>query len=225
MRQYLRGFVQRDDTGGTGDGLITVVAATEGRKADGIDLRMDTLDLGRFQANPVIMYGHDYFGRDSLPIGRAEETVVDSSRLLERLRFDAADPFAATVDRKMRDGFLNAVSIGFDAHDIGEDGVPARWELFETSVVPLPLDADALVESGRGRRHLALARLLDAGRAGKVLSGRNQTLVEDAIAALTALLEAAAAAKEDQADEADDEGRGRRPRLDSARARLLAARY
>ncbi|WP_154697077.1 HK97 family phage prohead protease [Lentzea guizhouensis] len=159
-RVWLRGFAVRADDGTTAEeGPIPFVAANEGRMADGIDLRMDTADLARFAANPVVMYGHDYWGRQALPIGRAPTTRVDGTQLLTDLEFDLDDPFAADVDRKIRRGYLNAVSIGFSAYDIGTDGVPARWELFEISVVPLPMDPGATAADGRdGRSALTLAR-------------------------------------------------------------------
>lgn len=141
------GHVLRADP--DGDGPIRFVAATEGRKADGLDLRMDSVDLERFLANPVIGYGHDYFGRESLPIGRAEDTFVDGSRLLMDVIFDSRDDFAATVERKVRQGFISAMSVGFKVDGVDEHGVPDSWELFESSVVPIPLDAKALAESPR----------------------------------------------------------------------------
>lgn len=207
-RVYLRGYAVRDteDT----DGPVPFVLATEGRKADGLDLRMDTLDLERFTANPVLMYGHDYWGREALPIGRVDDPKTDGGRLLGGLVFDRNDDFAVKVEHKIRNRFLNAVSVGFDAHDIGQDGVPARWELFETSVVPLPMDPDATADDGRS---LALARALNDVRAGKVLSTKNITLVEDAIAALSALMESAA--------KPDDEDDGRT--APSTVSRLAAA--
>ncbi len=146
---YLRGFAERADNA-PGDGPIRFVIATEGRKADGIDLRMDRLSLDRYLANPVVMYGHDYWGRESLPIGRAENVHVDGDRLLADAVFDLDDPFAAQVDRKYRGGYLNAVSVGFDLRGFDNaTGVPDSWELLEFSAVPIPLDPDALVESGR----------------------------------------------------------------------------
>lgn len=149
---YSRAYVDRDAT--TTGGPIRFVAATEGPKGDGIDLRMGGADLRRFRANPVVGYGHCYWGRNDLPIGRADNTLVDGDQLLMDVVFDTADEFAATVDRKYRDGFLNAVSIGFDVHE-WEDGqrntrVATQWELFELSAVPLPMDGKAVVESGRG---------------------------------------------------------------------------
>ncbi|WP_033818889.1 hypothetical protein [Kitasatospora sp. MBT63] len=186
-RVYLRGYALRA-ADAKPDGPVPFVLATEGRKADGLDLRMNTLDLARYQANPVLGYGHSYWGRDGLPIGRVDNARPDGDRLLGDLVFDPDDDFAVRVERKVRAGFLNAVSVGFDAHDIGRDGVPARWELFETSVVPLPMDPDAVMDA-EGR---ALARALGDVRAGKVLSAKNKGLVQAAVDALTALMDAAA---------------------------------
>ncbi|MFE2106646.1 hypothetical protein ACFXAF_12375, partial [Kitasatospora sp. NPDC059463] len=69
-RHYLRGYAVRAADGSAESGPIPFVLATAGRKADGIDLRMDTLDLARYLSNPVLGYGHAYWGRDGLPIGR-----------------------------------------------------------------------------------------------------------------------------------------------------------
>lgn len=182
-------------------GPLRFVIATEGRKADGLDLRMDRLDLDRYRSNPVIQPQHDW---RAWPIGRGENVEVRDGSLLADAVFDLDDPVGAEVDRKYRGRFLNAVSVGFDVHNLDEQtGMPERWELLEFSAVTIPLDADALVESGRMARALALTEEL---RAGKVLSSKNQTLVEEAIGALQSLLEAAkkADADEEQDDDPDD---------------------
>lgn len=201
-RRYLRGFVLRADDAATADeaaaGPLRIVAATAGMKGDGLNLTMDGADLARFEANPVVGYGHSYWGRDGLPIGRSEKTWIDGDRLLMDIGFDQADDFATTVERKYRGGYMNAFSIGFDVWDIGDDGVPAGWELFEVSAVPLPMDPNAVVESGRDGE-LALVRALDSLRAGAVLSKANRKLVTDAVTALNALLDAAGATQEDDA--------------------------
>jgi hypothetical protein len=142
-RQYVRGHIERGDGQ---DSPIRFVAATEGRKADGLDLRMERLDLDRFTANPIIGYGHDYYGRGELPIGRATDMKVDSGRLLATVEFDQGDQFATEVERKVRGGFLNSVSVGFAAKSVDRDGAPESWELHEISVVPIPLDPAATAE-------------------------------------------------------------------------------
>lgn len=218
-RVYLRGYALRADDGTADeDGPIPFVLATEGRKADGLDLQMSTLDLERYRSNPVLGYGHSYWGRDGLPIGRVDDPRVDGGRLLGGLVFDRDDDFAAKVERKIRNRFMNAVSVGFDAHDIDQAGVPRRWELFETSVVPLPLDPDAVGEDGRDGE-LALARALAGMRAGAVLSKANKRLVSNAVRALNELLDAAGG----EGDDEDDDGRKALSDAERAELELLRA--
>lgn len=138
---------------------LRVIMASEGRMADGIDLRMSGADLRRYRANPVLGYGHAYWGRTNLPIGRVDpgSISVDGTTLAGALEFDAGDKFAMEIERKMRGGFINAVSIGFDVlqwesseMDYWRGGVATKWELTELSVVPVPMDAAAVVTAGRG---------------------------------------------------------------------------
>lgn len=153
------------------DKPLRVVMASEGRKADGIDLRMAGARLERYRANPVLGYGHAYWGRDNLPIGRvdASSIAVEGTQLAGDLEYDQGDEFARKVERKMRDGFLSAVSIGFDVirwedpkSSYWTGGVAVEWELTELSVVPIGMDAKALVTAGRahGMPHGGLLRAL-----------------------------------------------------------------
>lgn len=126
-------------------GPLRFVAATEGLKGDGWDLQMGGADLSRYESNGVVLWAHDY---SRPPIGRAE-AWVENGQLLSDIEFDLADPDGARIDRKYRDGFLNAVSIGFDFNWREVDlktGVVDRWELLEISAVPVPMDANALLE-------------------------------------------------------------------------------
>lgn len=147
---YVRGEVIRTGRAGKAGDPIGFVATTEGLKADGLNLMMDKLDLERFEANPVIGYGHNFYGRNNLPIGRAVDIEIDPPALRLSVAFDQADEFATTVEQKVRDRFLNAMSVGFDVQGVDNDtGIPKSWELFESSIVPIPLDPDALSEVGR----------------------------------------------------------------------------
>lgn len=180
------GFVDRANV--TDDSPLRVIMASEGRQADGIDLRMSGADLSRYRGNPVLGYGHSYYGRMNLPIGRVnpDTMAVDGTQLAGSLEFDQGDEFAREVERKMRAGFLNAVSIGFDVlqwesadDNYWRGGVATKWELSELSVVPVPMDAAALVTSGRG---------LDP--ADPVLLGALRDLSEDEFARLLVRMQA-----------------------------------
>lgn len=151
---YSRAYLDRDAS--PADKPLRFVMTTEGPKGDGIDLRLAGADLRRFRANPIVGYGHCYYSRNDLPIGKASNIKVADDKMLCDVEFDQGDDFAAKVDRKYRDGFLNAVSIGFNVTQWGEDGgnyrdggVAEKWELFELSAVPLPMDGNAVVDSGR----------------------------------------------------------------------------
>jgi HK97 family phage prohead protease len=150
------GFVDRSVL--SDDSPLRVVMASEGRQADGIDLRMSGADLSRYRANPVLGYGHSYYGRTNLPIGRVDpgSIAVSGAQLVGELEFDQGDEFAREIERKMRAGYINAVSIGFDVRQwessdqsYWKGGVATKWELSELSVVPVPMDAAALVTAGR----------------------------------------------------------------------------
>lgn len=220
QRHYMRGYVQRadDDQGDDAAGKpLTIVAATEGRKGDGLNLTMKGAELGRFDANPVVGYGHSYWGRDGLPIGRSDKTWIDGDALKMAVVFDQDDDFARKVERKYRNKIMNAFSIGFDVWNIDDAGVPEGWELFEVSAVPLPMDPNAIVESGRdgqlalvrglldipdalSEADVAMLRQLTSERAGAVLSKKNKQLVTSARDALQELLDAAGST-----DDEDDE--------------------
>lgn len=193
--------------GGKPGSPITFVAVTEGRKADGLDLRMSAARLDRYRANPVVLYGHQAHGRNNLPIGRAADVYVDGPRLLVDVTFDQSDPFAAEVERKVRAKILNAVSAGFEVGTVDSQGRPDSWDLLEVSVVPIPLDADAVVASGRSL--VTLARARESGLPGRdvdalagmfqafdrldaTLAPRQKTLDEMVAAQLLSLLDTAA---------------------------------
>lgn len=133
---------------------IRFVAGTEGVKRDGLNLIMTGMRLDNFRRNPVFLFGHDYVGT-RLPIGRAD-VQLKGSQMLADVTFDQADEFAREVERKYRDGYMNAVSLGWNTLEMqGRDVTES--ELLDVSAVPVPGDADALMQRGLRRRHQAPA--------------------------------------------------------------------
>lgn len=163
--KYARAFIQRTKKRQTAEGSndqsgpLRFVAATEGLKGDMWHLQMSGIDLSRFESNGVVLWAHDYW--TTPPIGRAD-AFVEQNQLMADVEFDLEDPLGASVDRKYRNGFLNAVSIGFDFAEgaVDDQGVVSEWELLEISAVPVPMDPEALLERQRaGARQMAeLAR-------------------------------------------------------------------
>lgn len=151
---YTRAYVDRAALADSGP--IRFIAATEGVKGDDIDLRMSGAQLDRFKSNPVFGYGHRYYTRDDLPIGTCPYAEVSGSQLLIDVEFDQEDPFAVTVERKYRAGYMRAVSVGFDVWSWQDGkgsywmgGVAEKWELTEVSAVPIGMDPNAVAQSGR----------------------------------------------------------------------------
>ena len=142
---------------------ITFIASTEGIKRDGMELKSENWELTNYRKNPVFLWAHDYVGNHP-PIGRAEVKLEDKV-LKATVTFDSDDPFAASIERKYRNGFLNAVSVGWntiladgkswDSPDLSVDDF--RYDLLDISAVPVPGDPDALED----RRRSLIEELID----------------------------------------------------------------
>lgn len=122
---------------------------------DGHTLATSGWDISSYQKNPVVLFGHDA-GHVNSVIGRMSSITTRGDQLVGDVEFMPGDvnPAAETVYQMVRQGYLNAVSVGF----IPQDGVPARGrgpgaydfskqELLEVSVVPVPALPTALAEA------------------------------------------------------------------------------
>ncbi len=166
--------------------------------------------IENFMRNPVIPWAHQY---DQPPVARALAITLTDSALVSRFQFPQAGvyEFADTIRRLWRDGFLNAMSIGFiplrwvdnngkpGSRDDRESwfwgGTVTEWELLEHSIVPVPANQQALrriVDPDAWPPKLEDLRLppdyLKALedkyglKEGRVLSRKNRALISDAIA-------------------------------------------
>lgn len=131
---------------------IPFTLTTPGAKRDGQDLATLPFSVERYSLNPVVLAFHRY---DSFPIGRGEIEVVGSARgevLLATAWFDIEDEIGRLADRKYREGFMFAVSLGWD--DIDDHGIPIRAskrravarDVLEFSIVAVPADWDATID-------------------------------------------------------------------------------
>ena len=110
--------------------------------------------LDNYRSNPIILFNHD---ATQLSIGRGDVEVIDGNLMID-ITFDTKDPRAAEIGRKVKDGFLNAVSVGFNAMEqVHRDELPAdhfaygqkgmyfpKAELLEVSIVTIPANQEAV---------------------------------------------------------------------------------
>lgn len=158
--------MERGADGGAEGEVIRFTASTEEVARDGIIIEAAGWKLDNYRKNPVVLWAHDYFGRN-LPIGRSEKVAIEDKTMVADIKFDQGDEFAKQVERKYRAGFLNAVSVGWNTLAIkpskaGEAPKITEAELLDISAVPVPGDPDALME----RELRGLQEILMGGEEG-----------------------------------------------------------
>ena len=129
------------------------VASDETVDRDGDVIKADGWDVTNFLKNPVIPWGHDYH---QPPVARAEQVKIEDGKLMIKARFASADdyPFADTIYRLYKGGFLRAFSVGFkpiEWKEVDQDGRRGwdieKAELYEVSAVTVPANPNALARA------------------------------------------------------------------------------
>lgn len=185
---------------------IRFLASSSGLKRDGLDLDPQRFFFDNFARNPVFLRFHDYW---TAPIGRVTTEVTDRGLEVDVV-FDPGDEVAVDFERKYREGYMHAVSIGWDFvkrmrdgdGNITEDETQAvehveGYDLLDVSAVAVPGDPDALIE--RSRRAM---RFLYGDEGPEIVLGKDDhealsKMVRDAVkeseeSLTTAVLEALA---------------------------------
>ncbi|MFQ5956173.1 MAG: HK97 family phage prohead protease [Candidatus Brocadiales bacterium] len=130
------------------------VASTEEADRDGDVITASGWELENFRKNPVVLFAHKY---DSPPIAKVLETRIGQGKLMFKLQFATRNeyPFADTIYKLYRGGFLRSFSVGFIPKDWEELRGMAKGRLFkqhelvEISAVPIPTNPKALAEAQR----------------------------------------------------------------------------
>ncbi len=147
------------DAGSGGDEFVFTISTPS------VDRMGDTIAIGgwklaAYRKNPVVLWAHD---GSLLPVGRATAVWVDGNRLRAKAQLAPASvsSYAVRVGKMLKDGFLNATSVGFAPLKYAFTTDPARQfgidfqeqELLEFSIVPVPANADCLLDppSATGR--------------------------------------------------------------------------
>ncbi len=106
--------------------------------------------LDHYKTNPIVLIQHGFLpGRGQIPIGKldTDRIKITSKAFDAPVIFDetGSDPFAIMIADKVRGGFLNAGSIGFNPIEISKEAATKgqtgpthkKWELLEFSVVAI----------------------------------------------------------------------------------------
>jgi phage head maturation protease len=137
------------------DGVYDIDISTEGEDRIGDVIEVDGWHFDNYMRNPVVMWAHDY---KSVPIGQALAVFKEPPALRAQFKFrepanehDPVLPIKAAWDQ----GALRAASVGFDPLvwkllDDEDMFGPVQFieqDLLEFSLVPIPMNADALRRS------------------------------------------------------------------------------
>ena len=152
MHKYTYIMKRTEPTSSTKEKVSFVASsATPDRYGDIIDVRGWVLD--NYKRNNVILLNHD---SNQLPIARGH-VYVRNDKLIVDVEFDKEDERATEVERKVKAGFMNAVSVGFrplesksrselptDHKYYGQRGMYySKAELLEVSIVTIPANGEA----------------------------------------------------------------------------------
>ena len=150
----------------TQDKPIKFVASTANPDRYGDVVDQKGWDLRAYNRNPVVLFNHN---PAQMPIGKGK-AYVENEQLMLEVEFDQKDDMAKTIEQKVRDGFINAVSVGFQpSKTIARSSLPADHpyhgksgsyfqasELLEVSIVTIPANNEATL-SKQFSREIGLA--------------------------------------------------------------------
>jgi len=147
---YFRDFQAKQTTQ---DKPIKFVASTSSPDRYGDVVDQKGWDLSAYNRNPVVLFNHN---PSQMPIGKGR-AYVENEQLMLEVEFDQKDEMAKTIEQKVRDGYINAVSVGFQpSKTIARSSLPSDHpyhgksgsyfqasELLEVSIVTIPANNEA----------------------------------------------------------------------------------
>ncbi|NBT57481.1 hypothetical protein EBT16_01740 [bacterium] len=126
------------------------VLSTNALNEYGFKLLTDGCDLGEFKKNPVGFHNHD---STHGVLVRWENVRIEGDKVLAQPAINLSHPRGARTEEEIRNGFLNAASVGgikLFAHELRDDvqaGEPiivgTKWAFKECSLVDLPANREA----------------------------------------------------------------------------------
>jgi HK97 family phage prohead protease len=133
------------------DRVLEFGGTTETQDRDGEVIKASAWQTERYVKNPVVQWAHDY---TAPPIGKTVSITRRGADTVFQIEFADAEtyPFADTIFRLCKGGFLSATSVGFipiESKAGKKESDPRRTytkvELLEISIVPVPSNPEALV--------------------------------------------------------------------------------
>lgn len=131
--------------------IIECIGTKESVDRDGDVLKIDGIDLSNYKKNPIVLWSHDYWG---LPIGKTLKVWKEEKQLNFKIEFAKEDvyPFASTVYKMYKNGFLKSFSLGFrpDPKSAKFDDKRGGYdfdkaELIEISAVNVPANIHSVI--------------------------------------------------------------------------------
>jgi HK97 family phage prohead protease len=106
------------------EGEFEVIASTSDKDRMGDIVKVDGWELKNFKRNPVMLWAHNNY---LPPIAKAKKIWVEDGKLMVRGVF-ANTPLAQEIAALVKDGFINAVSVGFIPLKRAEKGKKGMFE-------------------------------------------------------------------------------------------------
>lgn len=132
-------------------GEIEVIVSSSALDRHGETIQVQGINTKEYMQNPTVLWAHNY---EDLAIGKVTKLWKSSGKLMARIKFATEIvPFAKTVYDLVREGYLNAVSIGGLVREYAETKGQvdysniAKMDMVELSVVPVGANPEALVTS------------------------------------------------------------------------------
>lgn len=128
------------------EGEIEAILSTDDLDRHGEHVSINGLVIPKGQVIKMY-YNHQTYG-DALPIGKWTRIWKSKGKLMGHGQFDLEDAFAYKVYRKVQNGFIDSISIGFYPQEY--DGETSTWTkstLVEASIVAEPANVAAVITS------------------------------------------------------------------------------
>lgn len=134
-----------------GERMLQFIISTAAKDRDNDTINPEGWIFDNYLKNPVVLFAHDY---ESPAVAKTRDIKVENGQVVAVAEFPTPEiyQFGYTLYLLYREGFMNAVSVGFVPLEYKEreDGYDfIKQELLEYSLVPVPSNPEALIAAKR----------------------------------------------------------------------------